>query len=249
MMNDPIYTKKLIAFIDILGFREKIKETEDSMDLRFEILQKLKSIFEFKRENDEESLSLRELGKEVTIFSDSIVISYPLDFGGGLFFILMNIIHIQIDLLFKGIIFRGGLAIGDVYHDGSIVFGPGMVSAYDLESKFAKFPRIILSEQTILEAMKYKSTSNSYEQEREYINDLVKKDIDDFYFVDFLKQYQELDENEYYYIMIKKIKGMIELEMAKPLEASVLKKYKWLKNYYNETVRNMNLSKEYYIVS
>ena len=167
MMNDPIYTKKLIAFIDILGFREKIKETEDSMDLRFEMLQTLKSIFEFKRENDEESLSLRELGKEVTIFSDSIVISYPLDFGGGLFFILMNIIHIQIDLLFKGMIFRGGLAIGDVYHDGSIVFGPGMVSAYDLESKFAKFPRIILSEQTILEAMKYKSTSNSYEQEGE----------------------------------------------------------------------------------
>ena len=58
-----------------------------------------------------------------------------------------------------------------------------------------------------------------------------------------------MDENEYYYIMIKKLKVMIELEMAKPLETSVLEKYKWLKNYYNETVKNMNLSKEYYIVS
>nr|WP_317187917.1 hypothetical protein [Acinetobacter gerneri] len=42
------------------------------------------------------------------------------------------------------ILLRGALTIGEIYHDENMVFGPAMVEAYELESKVAEFPRIIL---------------------------------------------------------------------------------------------------------
>lgn len=43
-----------------------------------------------------------------------------------------------------GFFFRGGVTIGDLFHDGHIVFGPALNQAYDLESKKAVYPRAIL---------------------------------------------------------------------------------------------------------
>lgn len=235
--------------MDILGFREKIRETEWNSELRLRLLQTLKFITGLKKENDEGPLSIKEFGKEVTVFSDSIVLSYPLHYESCLFYMLIDLIHIQLELLFKGIIFRGGLVIGDVYHDGSIIFGPGMVSAYYLESRFAKYPRIILEKQTIIDAIKYKARHHSYEQELEYVMSLVKEDNDGFYFVNFLAQYQELDEPEYYYMMLRKVKEIILFEISRASEDRVLEKYEWIKNYYNETIKIMKLSKDYFIAT
>ena len=50
----------------------------------------------------------------------------------------MSLVHV-VDLRLAR---RGGVAIGDIYHDDEAVFGPGLVRAYDIESNVAKFPRI-----------------------------------------------------------------------------------------------------------
>ena len=44
---------------------------------------------------------------------------------------------------------RGGVAIGDIYHDDEAVFGPGLVRAYDIESNVAKFPRIVVDHEVL----------------------------------------------------------------------------------------------------
>lgn len=61
---------------------------------------------------------------------------------GGLF-------HVLLDLACLGIFIRGGVSIGLAHHDEFNAFGPAMVDAYELELKMAKYPRIILTGQTL----------------------------------------------------------------------------------------------------
>ena len=39
---------------------------------------------------------------------------------------------------------RGGIAIGDCFHDGTVFFGPALVDAYTIESRVAVVPRLLL---------------------------------------------------------------------------------------------------------
>jgi len=49
-----------------------------------------------------------------------------------------------------GILIRGGITIGKIIHtETGIVFGQGLIDAYQLESRAAKYPRIILSDKLI----------------------------------------------------------------------------------------------------
>ena len=57
----------------------------------------------------------------------------------------MSLVHV-VDLRLAR---RGGVAIGDIYHDDEAVFGPGLVRAYDIESNVAKFPRIVVDQEVL----------------------------------------------------------------------------------------------------
>jgi hypothetical protein len=48
-----------------------------------------------------------------------------------------------------GLLIRGGLSFGQLYHQGGVVFGEAMIDAYDLECKIAKNPRVVVSERVI----------------------------------------------------------------------------------------------------
>jgi hypothetical protein len=66
--------------------------------------------------------------------------------------LISNLAYIGAILLEKGILFRGGLTIGNLVHnENGIVFGQGLIDAYKLENFNAKFPRIILSDKLIKE--------------------------------------------------------------------------------------------------
>lgn len=51
---------------------------------------------------------------------------------------------IQLGMAMWGFFIRGAVTIGEVYHDDRSVFGPALVWAYELESKVAQNPRIII---------------------------------------------------------------------------------------------------------
>jgi hypothetical protein len=44
-----------------------------------------------------------------------------------------------------GLLIRGGITIGKLYHSNGVVFGEGMVDAYRLESSVAIYPRVVIS--------------------------------------------------------------------------------------------------------
>jgi hypothetical protein len=77
-------------------------------------------------------------------FSDSIVMSSA-STPTGLIHILASMADLSIRLLRDGLLIRGAIAKGSLHHKQSIMFGPAFLEAYGIESKIAKYPRILLS--------------------------------------------------------------------------------------------------------
>jgi hypothetical protein len=85
----------------------------------------------------------RGLKTRITTFSDNAVISEPVE-GPNFHLLLFGLGYMQVIASWSGLLIRGAVTIGDIVHDDSIVFGPALNRAYELESQQAIYPRIIL---------------------------------------------------------------------------------------------------------
>lgn len=251
-----VYEKRIVAFVDILGFKTIIEDSVCDTNLRRKVLEATE-IIHSRREGQIE-------GTQVTTFSDSAVISYPLNMRNALFYTIIDIIHLQLELGNKGIMLRGGIAIGDVYHDDDIVFGPAMNEAYFLESKVAKFPRVVIRKETLEEGFVNTEGLSKYEIETNW-QDLMslvkpnnyndKENDENLFFIDLLRQDNELtDFGDEYYEWLKSFRVAIVEGLNRYSKASaeyqsmcvedrieadkVFKKYRWLLNYWNHVVED-----------
>lgn len=244
--ESPIYESRILAFVDILGFKNMIQQSAFDYKEQQRILNAMNIIHGYKKLNDNglDGKGLREYGIQVTTFSDSAIISYPISYDGGLFFVLMDLIHLQIDLSNLGIFIRGGVSMGQAYHDEYNAFGPAMNEAYRLESVEAKFPRIILTNQTLLNGIRVsKNLQNPYD--KSLLMSLIRRDRSDgYYYLDYLKQFQELDYPEYnYYIWLSTIRDYLVRNLnAYRSDDSIYSKYRWMLEYWNDTLTSPDLS-------
>lgn len=244
--ESPIYESRILAFVDILGFKNMIQQSAFDYKEQQRILNAMNIIHGYKKLNDNglDGKGLREYGIQVTTFSDSAIISYPISYDGGLFFVLMDLIHLQIDLSNLGIFIRGGVSMGQAYHDEYNAFGPAMNEAYRLESVEAKFPRIILTNQTLLNGIRVsKNLQNPYD--KSLLMSLIRRDRSDgYYYLDYLKQFQELDYPEYnYYIWLSTIRDYLVRNLnAYRSDDSIYSKYRWMLEYWNDTLTSPGLS-------
>jgi hypothetical protein len=134
--------KRAIAFIDILGFKDVVKRMRSDLGLVNSVHQILQDILQQEQavyENLPRILLKESL--EMTSFSDCVVIS---DLQQNFDSVMASARSLYLDLLRHGILSRGAITIGTVFHKGRIVFGEGLVSAYTLESSAAVYPRIIV---------------------------------------------------------------------------------------------------------
>ena len=141
------YSKYLLTYLDIMGFRDLIREsTADParVDAIIRILQLAKK-------HADTGLTLRdrtEVG-ETTNFSDLIIRARPLNNEAEILdwvnHELMTLSAIQSEITCRyGILLRGGMCINDLYMKDEMVFGPALVRAYELENELAVYPRIVI---------------------------------------------------------------------------------------------------------
>ena len=185
-------------------------------------------------ENYHGTLAEHTIGKQISVFSDSIVISYDANTPGAGFYILMDVVYICNDLLSMGFPVRGGITIGSLIHKENICFGPAMNRAYLLESKCAVYPRILVDPPVIENAIKAPGLANTSEMESKYIQSLVEQDNDGLFYVEHLGQVQEFGEYDY----IPFLQGVGEkiatsLQLYKN-DTHVMQKWMWLQEYYNK---------------
>lgn len=156
-----------VLFLDFLGFATAVQHWDDErMGELIAVLAGIadaQSDFDIKGESQSDGSYKITSRAEITTFSDHIVVSYPriakpAEIAGDLWGVLSNgwvgmvrqqmqRITAQVAMagLGVGLLVRGGLSRGKLYHRGRVVVGEAMVDAYQLESKVARNARVVVS--------------------------------------------------------------------------------------------------------
>jgi len=226
---DPM-PKKFVAFIDVLGFSELVFKNQNiELESYFKTVSDI--LAEMKADGDAiESISI----------SDSIILIAPISLQ-GLKKLIKGVRNIQKKLLFKNILMRGAISLGEVFFDDSrnIIVGKGYIRAYLLEQE-AVFPRVII-DPAILKEMETDRVGflrlTNGEQEQRQSNIIYEHSNDsqipnDAIFVNYA--YTITSEKT-----ISKVIGKVYYNLKKNLysEQKLYSKYTWLKNYYLEFVK------------
>lgn len=132
------YKKRLVAFIDVLGFKNLVFSAD---------LAPIEKYYKFLLSKFADGAIKRRL--EYLLVSDSIVIFCD-DKKDNLFTLIKFVGLLQSGLLAEGVIVRGAISRGDLFVDKSnnIIVGAGLVKSYALESA-AKYPRVIIDREVI----------------------------------------------------------------------------------------------------
>lgn len=230
------YENRLVAFIDILGFSKLILRSENEpamVSWMVNILDAIKSNEGLKKLFGKEL----DLQLEFTAFSDCFVLStrVPED--------PVNTALYQISLtcslmLRAGLFVRGAIVEGALFHKENIVFGPGLINAYNKEQKEAVYPRITVTSELV---ERYNTEINVPELDQvanKWTKTLIRQDTDKTFYLDTLfsvpYSLENADEKEHLEMAKIQIKKQIAANQNNP---QILKKYDWFKEYFNEIVR------------
>lgn len=128
------YQNSVVAFLDVLGFRDILKKKEAAEDYFNAVMASIGD------------LSKSEL--KAVLISDSVVLKIPMSSPDPVRNMLVAVARVQSDLAVKDIWLRGGITIGNFdfqsQGDFQIVVGEALARAYELESKFARVPRVLI---------------------------------------------------------------------------------------------------------
>lgn len=238
------FKKYLVAHIDILGAKDMMKDEESASIL----LNKLNEIHisasnsigllnesvrnEFEPLRD--GFDCSDFNIQTKIFSDNICIylEYP-DPDKYLLYIawfLQIIAYYQYYSLFEyEILVRGAVNIGDFYSNDIFVIGSALSSAYELETKEAFSPRILIGKE--LEFSFFKTL-------KRYDIPFTRKDLDGALFIDYLIYTNQKDKSskelliKHRDILIKKFKASKEYSHKLKILLSII--------YHNRYCLNFN---------
>jgi hypothetical protein len=236
------YENRIICFLDILGFQRLINRTinPDGSDNISEIqtlTSALNNIREFTAPNVVHGV---ENTKVVTQFSDCIAFSFLITEESGIFSSLLEIQWICLNLVYKKILCRGGIAVGKLIHTTELLFGPALIDAYKLESQCANYPRVILPETIIDLSGICKARHHTPEQEKKYVMSCLGKDSDGMYYVDYFSSIQsELDNPYYDYPEYLYFLSEIIADGLQATDIAISSKYLWMKEKYNQVVKGI----------
>lgn len=144
---------------------------------------------------------------------------------------IMTINKIQSHLATEGIFIRGGVTYGDIFYEKHRIFGPAMMRAYDLESQYADFPRVIVDERC------RGDFDHGIDDCKRY--GLLKKDKDGFLCINHFsilasKSKAMIKDGEKRILIRDTIKSKIEKNIKEyKNKERILRKYYWLANEYN----------------
>ncbi|MFZ1546312.1 MAG: hypothetical protein WAT12_04340 [Candidatus Nitrotoga sp.] len=257
------YEKRIIGFIDILGFGQLVLDSESDskkFDLIQSVLSKIhhvddiygspssfwahsnyENLADEGREQLDKVFDLMKSKAEasrvrITTFSDSIVFSCPASTDG-----ISNFRYFLIKLLvhtneFK-LLLRGGIACGSLVHSETSIFGPAMNCAYYTENKVAVQPRIAIDEtfMLLLQNLGKEPIINIIKEE------LIVDEVDSVKYIDQLSLLTNMVAQNMCganpYDMLVNEKSTIEaLINSNGADDKVMAKLHWYKSYFNEYI-------------
>lgn len=129
-----------VAFLDILGYSNMVKSDLEGPPGEEKYFQKLLQLHKGTNE-----LKYENLDFTLIQFSDSIIISAP--YNPKTFHSFSKLIaEYQFKLLLNKIAIRGGITFGKHFFKEDFLFSSALIDAYGIESKLARYPRVIVSD-------------------------------------------------------------------------------------------------------
>lgn len=265
-------TNKYCAFIDLLGFKNRmINNFEETVKYYTNFYSSKNDIQAMNRLREEihkfvqNKKSINDT--KTSMFSDSIIIS-----SSNLKDILYEIAQLTAWLLSLDFLFRGGIGYGKFYEVDSckdiLLVSEGLVQAVEIESKHAKYPRIMLhesvikelqfilenSENSIFDFARYiiQDESNSWFINPFFLNpnisDIIesnKKNIKKYKECDFCDKYQWFEELCNYFIMQREIRLNPEAYYSRSNIVKFFYPHMFLYKEFND--KNYNINKNVYL--
>lgn len=242
------YENRIVAFIDILGFRELLNKTmdkkgnddESAINEIVSAYNAIRDIWDLDKKSDFLDTKSSD-SKKVSIFSDCLVISFEVSTPSEVFFTLLELKWLIMRLITRKILCRGAVSLGKFLHTENYLFGPALIEAYTLESKAAIYPRVILDSSVIEAGANNRANHHSFSQELEYVQSLLEHDSDGMYYIDyFFKAQSELDDPEYDFPQyIDNLANIIRkglMGSSHHSKADVRVKYSWMRERYNHMI-------------
>ncbi|HKG38781.1 MAG TPA: hypothetical protein VKB25_07310 [Conexibacter sp.] len=138
--------------------------------------------------------------------------------------LMRHALWLQNDLVSDGFFVRGGLSLGSLHVSDHVLFGPALVEAYDLESRAAVHPRIVLSRPA---AETQRGTAGG---------SMLMCDDDGQTFVDYLGATFQEPEDPYPVLQGHRDTVVDRLHVTRRRKRQ-WEKYRWLAEYHNAVMR------------
>lgn len=229
----PVHRTSYCAFLDVLGFTARIEKSfeenrGDSLLQEFHgvLAQQINTIQE---DTDDSLLYFKS-------FTDNIILAHPrfsLDLESEFGFILWSMSQYQLNMALHGFFIRGGLSIGDLFVDENSVYGPALLEAYNLESKTAVNPIIVLSDD-VMALVRHHLTFYAGDFAPQHRSVLVSPD--GRFFINYLDEciVDAGDSEDVDWSSLSTHKTNIETALAEHRSApAIFNKYSWLAAYHN----------------
>lgn len=231
--DDYTYQNRYVAFLDILGFQEHIYRSCSDTGHIGAIARVLETI-----EEEKEYTVFKD--NAFYMFSDSIVLTAPAT-EIGLKDILLKVSYLTRRLVGYAALLRGAVVRGDVYEKKHVIFGPGLIEAYKLESSAARYPRILVTQEikTIAQSISYDVRGRKSMP----LSIKIRRDFDGLHHVDWMLHYHTVYEpgskgiradgpEDYRYL-----RKVIEFALKDAADSPAIKsKVYWLANYFNDVI-------------
>ncbi len=209
------YEERYCAFIDFLGFKHAVTSGAWQPDDALAAMKKASNV------------ATGDSDVAFTQFSDSVVLSAPADEEWSFLSIVLVARFLIFELTAHGVLLRGGITKGLMYHQDNLAFGPAFIRAYALEQA-AGTPRIVLDRGLDADAV-WPSTMDDSEIGN-FRKRSIPQDHDSWRYIDYLSphlagEFGGLEEGlQSHY---EQLRGLVKDNAASD-SPSLISKYGWL---------------------
>ena len=231
----PKYEKRIILFLDFLGFKEIVEGTVGNATNLGTLLGAIDCLYAIGSDDKDLYSSV-----SLTTFSDSVVLSYGVREQSAVFNLLLDIAYAIIELASRGFLVRGAVTVGELAHTKKYLVGPAMVRAYEMESKEAKVPRVLLDPRLAEVAREAHADHHDPDDEERYVKLLMTKDRDKKHFIDYISWESVVNvagmDDDNYPGYLSDISSILRRGLNSA-NASVLEKYLWIHKQYIKAIK------------
>jgi hypothetical protein len=232
----PRLRESITAFLDVLGFSHTVvtaAEAGQSQQCLDSIVRAL---------NDARTLVRGSLLKQqladsqrwaIKFFSDNLLVGCPCDepenAATAAMFVLRCVQRYQLQMALSGFFVRGAVTLGPLCVTDEIIFGTGLIESYQLEAKAAIVPRVVLTEPVMKAATERIRSAESQSSSND--NDLLCRDIDGWWFVNYLQA--AVEPAGLNWRQIDQHKSAVLASLSRSPRHEILPKFGWVSRYHN----------------